>query len=495
MKYIFICIFMLATISNAAPHSVTPLKPSIKIEQLFDWAGVTHQHLMPVRQKTSEWRIDGFKNYAETDMYFGLEGNVELAIIDPESQYLLKKVENTGVFNSSNYNLMDPFTSFRPRKSEDAQKSLKYRHLYSDTTSRLIELQKLTPSIRSSLCAPSWTLSNIKPKLLKPLVSFDQKNGLNNIPESLEKAARQNIDFYLSRQSAAYNFHANLWIRDGNWLAGKEIIDNMLAWVDANGLSDVQTSGSFSCFQCYRHALSILLTLDILRSHSSLTPDSLTKIMNWVEGFLDRIYIFQELPKGKAGALDLEQRNNNHNAVRNQALMAWAILANDPAKFETSIKNGYLRSLETIRNDGSFYWDSQRGNWAIRYSNFMVGNLVNIAEMAFGQGIDLYQIRNSRGKNLHDAIEFLIRAKNDFSVINLYAKNAITNSGGDYTGLQDLSDFSQRKTEWDLWISWMERYRNRFKSINTEIDSLVLASRPMVSETDGLATCLSGSKD
>jgi hypothetical protein len=226
-----------------------------------------------------------------------------------------------------------------------------------------------------------------------------------------------------------------------------------------------------------------------------MTPDSLTKIMNWVEGFLERIYIFQELPKGKAGALDLEQRNNNHNAIRNQTLMAWAILANDTVKFETSIKNGYLRSLETIRNDGSFYWDSQRGNWAIRYSNFMVGNLVNIAEMAFGQGIDLYQVKNSRGKNLHDAIEFLMRAKNDFSVINLHAKNAITNSGGDYTGFQDLSDFSQRKTEWDLWISWMERYRNRFKLINTEIDSLVLASRPMVSETDGLATCLSGPKD
>ena len=101
---------MLATISNAAPHSVTPLKPSIKIEQLFDWAEVTHQHLMPIRQKTSEWRIYGFKNYAETDIYFGVEGNVELAILEPESQYLIKTVTNTGVFASSIDNLTDPFT-------------------------------------------------------------------------------------------------------------------------------------------------------------------------------------------------------------------------------------------------------------------------------------------------------------------------------------------------------------------------------------------------
>jgi hypothetical protein len=471
-----------------SPH----ITPSISVEQLFDWAEVTYPHLFPSPQKTAQWHEYKFRYYAETNMYLGVENGVDVLILGPETQNRLLKVGRIGDFTSRIYNLADPFTNVRQRNSGVLQRNLKNSHLYSDTTSRLIELQKLSGSAKSMLCKPSWVLAGINPRLLKPLLDFDQQDGTYNIPEPLEYAAGQDINFYLSRQSAAYAYHTNLWLRDGNWLAGREVIRTMTNWVDANGLRSVRTPNQQSCFQCYRHALAILLSLDALRSHSSLTPEVLAKILNWVEVFLVRIYIFDELPKGTAGVLDVEQRNNNHNAIRNQLLMAWAILINDPDKFDASIKNGYLKSLETIRADGSFYWDSQRGNWAIWYSNFMAGNLVNMAEMAYGQGIDLYKSSNSSGKNLHDSIDFLMRAKKDFVLINSYANENITNRGGTFTGIQDLSPFSQRKTEWDLWISWMERYSKRFKGMNKDIDSLVLSSRPMVSETDGLATCLSG---
>ncbi len=487
--------FAIARDSIKQPVTIAPPTPSISVEQLFDWAEVTYPELFPSRQKTSEWLQYKFRYYAETKMYLGVEGGVDVLILGPFTQNRMLLVGKMGDFTSNIYNLADPFTNIRQRKSGEFQRNLKNRHLYSDTTSRLIELQKLSDSAKSMLCKPSWELTGINPKLLKPLLYFDQQNGLYDIPEPLAYAAFQDINFYLSRQSAAYAYYTNLWLRDGNWLAGRDVITTMTNWVEANSLRSVRTPNQNSCFECYRHALAILLSLDALRGHSALTPEVLTKILNWVEVFLERIYIFEELPKGKAGTLDIEQRNNNHNAIRNQLLMAWAILNNDPDKFDASIKNGFLRSLETIRADGSFYWDSQRGNWAIWYSNFMAGNLVNMAEMAHGQGIDLYQSRNSSGKNLHDSIDFIMRARKDFALINVYAQENITNRGGAFTGIQNLSPFSQRKTEWDLWISWMERYRNRFRGMNKDIDFLVLSSRPMVSETDGLATCLSGSID
>jgi hypothetical protein len=177
--------------AQAAKQLVSPqITPSISVEQLFDWAEVTYPDLFPSRQKTSEWLEYKFRYYAETKMYLGVEGGVDVLILGPFTQNRMLLVGKMRDFTANIYNLTDPFTNIRHRSSGEIQRNLKNRHLYSDTTSRLIELQKLSDSAKSMLCKPSWGLTGISPTLLKPLLYFDQQNGLYDIPEPLAYAAK-----------------------------------------------------------------------------------------------------------------------------------------------------------------------------------------------------------------------------------------------------------------------------------------------------------------
>jgi hypothetical protein len=85
----------------------------------------------------------------------------------------------------------------------------------------------------------------------------------------------------------------------------------------------------------------------------------------------------------------------------------------------------------------------QRGELALHYQNFAIMPLVGIAELAARQGLNLYACRVN-GRSLADAVDFLLRALDDPSVLSAHqteAQNEIAEA-----------DFA-----------WMEWWQHRFK--------------------------------
>jgi poly(beta-D-mannuronate) lyase len=62
---------------------------------------------------------------------------------------------------------------------------------------------------------------------------------------------------------------------------------------------------------------------------------------------------------------------------------------------------------------------------ALHYQSFALAPLVMIAELAEQQGIDLYDVRVS-GHTINDAVDFLVRASADPSLVKKYASEPQT---------------------------------------------------------------------
>lgn len=62
---------------------------------------------------------------------------------------------------------------------------------------------------------------------------------------------------------------------------------------------------------------------------------------------------------------------------------------------------------------------------ALHYQSFALAPLVMIAELAWRQGIDLYSLRVN-GHTIGDAVDFLVRASADPSLIKKYASEPQT---------------------------------------------------------------------
>jgi poly(beta-D-mannuronate) lyase len=124
------------------------------------------------------------------------------------------------------------------------------------------------------------------------------------------------------------------------------------------------------------------------------------------------------------------------------------VVTNDNVLFRFGIKK-YISAIKSMNKDGSFPLEMARGYRAIHYQNFAILPLVYIAEIAARQGYDLYSL-SIDGKNLHLAINFLMRCLEDNAVVKRYT-----------TSIQDTS-FIWKKRE----LNWMEPYTRRVKKKN-----------------------------
>jgi hypothetical protein len=169
--------------------------------------------------------------------------------------------------------------------------------------------------------------------------------------------------------------------------------------------------------------------------------------------------------------------------------MAYGIIAEDDAyvRRATGIYQGAIRAM---RSDGSLPNDSGRGGSAVHYTNKAIASLVLTAELAAGQGVDLYGYA-SGGKTIHTAIDYLVRATQQPALIAGYAAE---DTGASFRGF----DANNQKLDWVRTSSaaWGAYYIKRFPQLSTaqnlqRVSSFLRAPRP---ETDapsgGIPRCL-----
>tara|TARA_B100000963_G_scaffold239268_1_gene209307 strand:+ start:354 stop:1475 length:1122 start_codon:yes stop_codon:yes gene_type:complete len=110
----------------------------------------------------------------------------------------------------------------------------------------------------------------------------------------------------------------------------------------------------------------------------------------------------------------------NHWISSSSAVMSVGSWLGDEKLFSVGLKQ-WEKTISTIRDDGSLPHEAARGSRAMSYTGLTIGKLMRIAETARQQGIDLYS-KEVKGKSIHDAVAFYIRAIENPVVIWKYAK-------------------------------------------------------------------------
>ena len=144
---------------------------------------------------------------------------------------------------------------------------------------------------------------------------------------------------------------------------------------------------------------------------------------------------------------------NNHAVQSSIAAMSYGAWSGDESYFKTGIEQWHI-TLRSMRKDGSLPVETRRGARALFYHGRTTAALMQLAERAAVQGIDLHSMTPSPSKNIHQAVKFFIDAIEEPDIVMKYAKaNRYPGPQKNYK-IQDLGA--------DSTFGWVSVYMARF---------------------------------
>ena len=145
---------------------------------------------------------------------------------------------------------------------------------------------------------------------------------------------------------------------------------------------------------------------------------------------------------------------HNHAVQSSIAAMSYGAWVNDKKHFKTGIEQWFI-TLESMRKDGSLPIETRRGARALMYTDKTLSGLMQLAERAAVQGINLFEAAPSPSKTIHQAVKFFIDAVEKPDIVLKYAKTNRHPGPSKNYKKQEL-----RKTH--AAFGWMASYMSRF---------------------------------
>ncbi|EBA13246.1 hypothetical protein RCCS2_05154 [Roseobacter sp. CCS2] len=226
----------------------------------------------------------------------------------------------------------------------------------------------------------------------------------------------------------AVNGVAMQYLDTGNPIYAQDAIKNLRRFADADAfrLTGKTNASSYAAGQVTQF---LLPAWQVLLTYPNMNADDKVTIEPWLLRMVSRTQ--QERP----------DRNNRNTSKAMTRVFAGAIF-NRKYWFESGVRDGYYDQIDQLRPDGSFPFETARGQWGVVYQSRNIAHLLTIAEAARNQGVDLYSYAPN-GVSIHDAIRFMIAANDDNSLIDGYAyrRRSVFNSsacGQQFTHCVDL---------------------------------------------------------
>lgn len=139
---------------------------------------------------------------------------------------------------------------------------------------------------------------------------------------------------------------------------------------------------------------------------------------------------------GKDGA-SARKAAHNHAVQSSLGAMSYGAWVGDDSAFSVGLDQWNI-TLQSIRDDGSLPIETRRGARALFYHGRTLTALIQIAERAKVQGINLYNLPPSPEKNIHKVASFFIEAvRNPELVLGYASTNKAPGPSKDYSR-QDL---------------------------------------------------------
>jgi poly(beta-D-mannuronate) lyase len=204
----------------------------------------------------------------------------------------------------------------------------------------------------------------------------------------------------------------NRWLATGDESEAQCALAQLDSWAQATALTNYDARAwSQSWFQAEWTLCAAGVTESILFQDKSLDPVVQARVVKWLDK-ATRQLIDAETPNGS---------KNNHHYWRALAAISVGVTANDDKLFRFAL-DAYKGAIDGMDPSGAFPLEMARHENAIHYQSFALAPLVEIAEYAERQGVDLYAYAN-HGHTLKDAIVFLGRAIADPTLVRPFTSD------------------------------------------------------------------------
>jgi poly(beta-D-mannuronate) lyase len=196
-------------------------------------------------------------------------------------------------------------------------------------------------------------------------------------------------------------------------------VANLLAkWAAAGALLDyTYQQSSQAWYQVEWTLSSISLSWSVVQTDPAIPAAQRAAILAWMHKVTE--YMFDQDPHPGDTA-----HENNHAYWRALCATSVGILTSDDKLYRRGLAQ-YFRAIGQLNRDGSFPLEMARHENALHYQSFALAPLVMIAQLASRQGIDLYSL-NVNGHTIADAVDFLVRASADPTLVKKYASEPQT---------------------------------------------------------------------
>ena len=196
-------------------------------------------------------------------------------------------------------------------------------------------------------------------------------------------------------------------------------VANLLSkWAAAKALLDYSYQQSSQAWYQVEWTLSSAsLAWSVVETDPAIPSAQRAQILQWMHNVEE--YMVAQDPHPNEPA-----RENNHAYWRALCAASVGILTSDDALYQSALAQ-YARAIGQMNPDGSFPLEMARHENALHYQSFALAPLVMIAELAERQGVDLYSLKVN-GHTIADAVDFLVRASADPSLMKRYASEPQT---------------------------------------------------------------------
>ena len=259
--------------------------------------------------------------------------------------------------------------------------------------------------------------------------------------------------------------------------ACESIYDYALDWAQNSGLGGPK--GGFEMF--WNNTLTanmrllspMLAALGVAEQVSPLSTHDRDVLDRWLKKKID------EYEHGMRGEGRYKGGNDgtralkaahNHAVQSSIVAMSYGAWSNDKKYFKTGLRQWFI-TLKSMRKDGSLPIETRRGARALFYHGRTLSALVQLAERAAVQGIDLYNSAPKKNKTIHQAVAFFINAIEEPELVLKYAKTNKAPGPSKNYKVQDLGGLGST-------MGWIAPYISRFPDHPNSLRLRTMHSNP-----------------
>lgn len=292
---------------------------------------------------------------------------------------------------------------------------------------------------------------------------------------------------YGSDQSAE-DFSWAVMVLSGRVLAGDEkarlTLEGLLAtWAQAGAFSETEEVHD-AYYALKRQLLPLAIAYSILKT--DLDAERARQLEDWIGDLVHRVdHVFD-------GDVD----RNNHRILADSVLAVWGAISGDRPMMDKGLAR-FDAVLAETRPDGTLELEARRGARALWYQRQTLSSMTVLAEVARGQGIDLYGRETERKQSYAALLGALINGITSPVLVAVYAaENHIPGPEKDYRKLE--LGFLETRGHGRHYMAWTEAATLSGKGLAFDrlrglFDRRIRAERPLIDEfIGGNATCFWG---